>query len=140
MPCIVSAAPPPRAGRPCATVNGEICLTHWNYWIAYDPNILNQVYDTEGVEASQCGGLNDCSWNVLSEGNWNADGVIGPEYEFQAAANGNYCLASTAYIDTEHSIGASSVIVVDYPSEYPTPSSNLESYTGGPVFGRWAIP
>jgi hypothetical protein len=105
--------------------------------------------------------------------------VIGPEYELQAAANGNYCLASTACIDTtgahpniqpcgangtvfiadangaigqylvsryaletysEHSLGASSIIVVDYPSEYPTPSSNLESYTGGPVFGRWAIP
>jgi hypothetical protein len=69
MPCIVSGAPRRRilaaagslslvaaafasgvvapAPAASATVNGEICLAYWNYCIAYDPNILNQVYDTE---------------------------------------------------------------------------------------------
>ena len=59
-------------------------------------------YDIYGVAPSECSTAtfgNDCSWNLVYEGNWNADGIAGNEYELQAAANTRYCLAGRVIED-----------------------------------------
>lgn len=87
-----------------ANASSHICLTYdTSYCMAYVPNLLTSTqYDIYGVAPSQCSSLsngNDCSWNLVYEGNWSADGVVGSEYELQAAANTRYCLAGTVIED-----------------------------------------
>ena len=82
----------------------EICLTYdTSYCLAYVPGMLTTTqYDIYGVAPSECSTAtfgNDCSWNLVYEGNWNADGIAGNEYELQAAANTRYCLAGRVIED-----------------------------------------
>ena len=88
------AGPAPAADA----ASSHICLTYdTSYCMAYYPPTLNQsgsgIY---GVTPSQCSSTNNCSWNLVYEGYWSADGITGSEYELQTAANTHYCAAATA--------------------------------------------
>ena len=76
-----AAGPAPAA----SAASSSICLTYFNYCMAYDPQILNNSADLFGVAFA-------------------------------------------------------SIILVNYPSQYPPMTIGFEWETGGPVFGRWNLP
>ncbi len=160
-----------------ADVLGTLCLTYYNYCLAYYPGTVGYAGSgSYGVASGSCNDENDCSWYLASDGYWDADGVSGDEYLIEAVSNRNYCLANTAitssggslpdwapcgangtvwvadddggnylvsrYVldhDPPSSLSNASIILVNTPSEYPTPTIGFEWQTGGAVFGRWNI-